>query len=71
MIRKGTHVSWSWGGNTAEGDVAERHERSVTRTFDGTEITRHGTSDNPALVIEQADGQRVLKLESEVERADG
>ena len=35
----------------------------------GSEITRNGTDDNPALLIEQEDGSRVLKLRSEVDRA--
>ena len=31
---------------------------------------RHGSDDDPAYVIEQEDGTVVLKLRSEVERAD-
>ncbi len=41
----------------------------MTRTLGGSEITRNGTDDNPALLIEQEDGSRVLKLRSEVDRA--
>ncbi len=70
MIREGTRVRWAWGDGHAEGVVTERHESTIRRTIDGSEITRHGSIDDPALVIEQADGQRVLKLHSEVERAD-
>jgi hypothetical protein len=70
MIREGTQVKWRWGPGTAEGKVAERHTSTVTRTIDGSEITRNGTDDNPALVIEQDDGSRVLKLQSELDRAD-
>jgi len=33
------------------------------------ETTRNGSDDDPALLIEQEDGARVLKLRSEVERA--
>lgn len=40
----------------------------MTRTLGGSEITRNGSDDNPALLIEQEDGSRVLKLRSEVER---
>lgn len=69
MIREGTEVKWSWGDGTATGKVAERFERSVTRTIKGKEITRHGSADDPAYLIEQADGDRVLKLRSEVDRA--
>lgn len=70
MIREGTHVKWAWGSGHAKGTVTERHDESVTRTIDGTEVTRRGDSENPALVIEQDDGQIVLKSLAEVERAD-
>ena len=39
-----------------------------TRTLGGSEIVRNGSDDDPAYVIEQDDGARVLKLRSEVER---
>ena len=70
MIREGTCVRWSWGDGHGEGTVTERFETSVTRTIDGNEVTRHGSREDPALLIEQGDGQIVLKLRSEVERAD-
>ncbi len=66
MIREGTDVKWDWGSGTARGTVTERHECTVTRTIDGSEVTRNGSSDDPALVIEQSDGGVVLKLKSEV-----
>lgn len=69
MIREGTEVKWKWGNGQATGRVSERHESTIRRTLGGSDITRHGTADNPALVIEQPDGQIVLKLQSEVERA--
>jgi hypothetical protein len=68
-IRTGTSVSWSWGNGSAEGKVVEIHHDQVTRTLKGSEITRNGSADDPALVIEQEDGSTVLKLRSEVERA--
>lgn len=68
-MQKGTQVKWNWGQGTAEGKVSETFDRKVTRTLDGSEITRNGTSDNPALLIRQEDGSEVLKLSSEVDRA--
>ena len=68
-IRKGSEVRWKWGGNTATGQVTEVHHDKVTRTSKGEEITRNGSDDDPAYVIEQEDGTTVLKLASEVERA--
>ena len=70
MIRKGTEVKWSWGNGTATGKVQETHSEEISRTIKGSEVTRKGSDDDKALVIEQEDGTTVLKLESEVERAD-
>tara|TARA_R110002096_G_scaffold14879_2_gene52561 strand:+ start:918 stop:1067 length:150 start_codon:yes stop_codon:yes gene_type:complete len=47
--------------------VTERFTKSVTRTLKGSEVTRNGSDDDPALLIEQDDGDEVLKLSSEVE----
>ena len=68
-IRTGTTVTWKWGDSRAEGKVSEVHHDKVTRTTKGEEITRNGSDDDPAYVIEQEDGTTVLKLASEVERA--
>lgn len=68
-IQKGTEVRWSWGNGSATGKVSEVHHEKVTRKTKGQEISRDGTDDNPAYVIEQEDGTTVLKLKSEVERA--
>ncbi len=70
MIKKGTKVKWKWGSGTAEGKVQETFTKSVTRTIKGSEVTRNGEEGNKALLIEQEDGDRVLKLENEVERAE-
>jgi hypothetical protein len=69
MIRTGTEVEWAWGNGTATGTVVEVHHGKVTRTLQGSEITRNGSDDDPALLIEQEDGARVLKLRSEISRA--
>ncbi|MCM1981701.1 DUF2945 domain-containing protein [Lyngbya confervoides] len=59
-------VTWNWGNGTAEGVIQEIHPETICRTLKGQEVTRHGTADNPALVIEQEDGTTVLKLRSEL-----
>lgn len=69
MIRKGTKVNWSWGKGTATGKIAERFTSEVTRTIDGTKVKRKATPDEPAYLVEQRDGSRVLKSRSELERA--
>lgn len=68
-MQKGDQVEWDWGDGTATGEIVERHTEEVTRTLDGTEVTRNGSGDDAAIVIEQEDGSRVLKLESEVREA--
>jgi hypothetical protein len=66
-MRKGTTVSWKYGTGTATGKIEETHKESVTRKLKGSDITRHGTADNPAFLIVQENGDRVLKLQSEVQ----
>lgn len=68
-IRVGTKVTWSWGNGTAAGTVTAVHREKITRTIKGSEITRDGSAEDPAYVIEQDDATSVLKLRSEVERA--
>lgn len=69
MIREGSTVKWKWGNGTATGEVVSTYSKKVTKTIDGSEITRDGEEGNKALFIKQEDGSKVLKLESEVEKA--
>lgn len=69
MIRTGSKVTWKWGNGTAQGKVTETWSDTVTRTLKGNEVTKHGEEGNKALLIEQEDGDEVLKLESEVDKA--
>ncbi|MDG5488097.1 DUF2945 domain-containing protein [Sphingomonas sp. BGYR3] len=68
-FKKGQAVTWSWGKGTAEGKVAERFERRVQRTIKGSRIVKNGTKDNPAYLVEQADGGSALKRGSELSAA--
>lgn len=65
----GDEVEWNWGSGTGTGTVQEVFTERVTRTIDGTEVTRNADPDNPAYLIEQEDGDRVLKSESELSTA--
>jgi hypothetical protein len=65
-IKKGQYVEWNWGNGTGTGKVVERFEDDVTRTIKGSEITRTASKDCPAFLIEQDDGDRVLKSASEL-----
>lgn len=68
-MKAGDKVRWAWGQGHATGTVRTVHSRKVTRKLKGAEVTRNGTKADPALTIEQEDGDRVLKLASEVEKA--
>ena len=68
-LRQGSAVKWKFGAGEATGTVLEVIEKRVSRTLKGKRIKRNGTAENPAVLLEQADGDRVLKLSSELERA--
>ncbi len=65
-FRSGQKVLWNWGSGTAEGTVKEKFERRVQRTIKGTKVVKNGTGDNPAYLIEQENGGKVLKRGSEL-----
>ncbi|MGY2133225.1 DUF2945 domain-containing protein [Hymenobacter sp. HD11105] len=65
-MRKGTTVTWKYGTGTASGKIEEVHKESITKKIKGSDITRNGTADNPAFVIVQENGDKVVKLQSEV-----
>jgi len=66
---EGDKVEWDWGNGTASGTVQSTFAQKTTRTIKGSEVTRNGSKDDPALYIEQSDGDTVLKLASEVRKA--
>ena len=68
-ISEGDTVKWDWGNGTAEGEVQSTFAEKTTRTIKGSDVTRNGTKDDPALYIKQSDGHTVLKLASEVRKA--
>lgn len=69
MIREGSEVKWSWGNGTGTGKVVERFTDDVTRKIKGSDISRKASEDEPAYLIEQDDGDKVLKSASEIEKA--
>ena len=68
-ISVGDKVSWSWGNGTGTGTVKQVYTDKVTKTIKGNEVTRDATEDEPAYLIEQDDGDRVLKSVTEVDAA--
>ena len=65
----GDRVKWKWGDGFGAGKITERFNEKVTRTIDGTEVTRDASDDEPAYMIEQDDGDRVLKSHSELQKS--
>ncbi len=65
-LKKGDRVTWTWGANKAHGWVAQRFARPVTRTIKGEKVKRNASADEPAYLIEQEDGGKVLKSGSEL-----
>lgn len=65
----GTKVAWNWGNGTPTGTVVESATDRIEKTINGKKQSRNGTDDNPAYVLEQDNGQNVLKLHSELKKA--
>ena len=68
-FRVGSKVEWDWGKGTATGKVAESFSDPVERTIKGATVKRNADTENPAYLIEQEDGDRVLKSHSELRKA--
>ena len=68
-LSEGDTVKWTWGSGTATGEVQSIFHQKTVRTIKGSEVTRNGTKDDPAIYIQQDDGDTVLKLASEVSKA--
>lgn len=68
---EGDKVKWSWGTGTGTGTgtITKVYTRKITRTIKGSEITRNASEDDPAYLIEQEDGDEVLKGETEISKA--
>ncbi|TWT32448.1 hypothetical protein KOR34_42110 [Posidoniimonas corsicana] len=66
---EGDPVKWKWGNGYGHGKVQSRFEKRVTRKIDGQEVTRDGSQENPAYYVHVEDGNNVLKLGSELEKA--
>ena len=66
---KGDKVEWNWGNGTGTGEVKEKFTSDVTRTIKGNEVSRNASQDDPAYLVEQEDGDQVLKSGSELKKA--
>ena len=65
----GQKVTWDLGNGPAHGTIVDRFNRKVARRIKDRIVTRYGSSDNPAYLITQEDGNEVLMLGSELKKA--
>lgn len=65
-LKKGDSVRWKWGSGHAEGTVEKVIADRMEIQTKGSKITRDGTQENPAIVITDSSGSKVLKLASEL-----
>lgn len=63
----GDTARWTWSGTTTHGTIKQIYTQRVSKTIKGSTIVRNASEDEPAYLIEQDDGDRVLKLDSELE----
>lgn len=66
---EGDKVKWNWGNGTGTGKVTKKYTQKITKKIDGSEVTRKASDDDPAYLVEQEDGDEVLKSGSELSRA--
>lgn len=68
-FKKGEKVAWKWGQGTADGKVEKIYTEKISCEISGSTITRNASKEEPAYLIVQDDGQKVLKSQSEIEKA--
>lgn len=68
-MKKGDEVTWKWGKSVAEGKVVKKHTEPVSKTIKGAKVKRNADKNEPAYEIEQDNGNKVLKSESELKKA--
>ncbi|KHN94506.1 DNA-binding protein [Metarhizium album ARSEF 1941] len=64
--KKGDTVSWNWGQGQPEGTVKDvKHEKASVTTKKGNTVSRDGTAEDPAVVID-AGQSKAVKLNHEL-----
>ena len=67
-MKKGENVNWKYGKSEAEGKVEEKFTEPVEKTIKGTDVKRNASKEEPAYLIKQENGNKVLKSESELKK---
>ena len=64
-----TEVEWEWGNGSATGNIREKFTNDVERTIKGSSVKREASDSDPAYLIEQDDGSKVLQSHSEITKS--
>lgn len=64
-----TEVEWEWGNGSATSNIREKFTSDVERTIKGSSVKREASDSDPAYLIEQDDGSKVLKSHSEITKS--
>ena len=67
-MKKDEKVSWKWGQHEAEGKVEQKFEKPVEKKIKGTAVKRKASKEEPAYLVKQDNGNKVLKSESELSK---
>lgn len=69
-MKKGDNVTWKWGKFEVEGKIVKEYNEPIEKTIKGTKVKRKASKDEPAFEIEQENGSKVLKSESEITKGN-
>lgn len=67
-LKPGDEVGWQWGSGIATGMVESIGHDKTEIISKGSRIVRNGTIENPAVIITHKSGNKVLKLQSELQK---
>ena len=68
-MKKGDEVNWKWGKFEAEGKIVKEYDEPISKTIKGAKVKRNASESEPAFEIEQKNGSKVLKSESELSKS--
>jgi len=67
-MKKGETVHWKYGKGEAEGQIKEKFEKPVEKKIKGSTVKRNASKEEPAYLIEQKNGNQILRSESELRK---
>lgn len=65
-FKKNQKVIWKWLGRNIAGQVQSIYEKPITKEIKGKSITRLGSKEKPAYLVQSEAGNLALKLETEL-----